>query len=423
MAKQLKFKFPKSFLWGASTSAHQVEGGNHNQWSVWELENARSLASAAQHKIGYLDRWPEVKEQASDPNNYVSGRAADHYNLYEKDFDAMQAMGLSAFRFSIEWSRIEPKEGQFDSAAIQHYRDYLKALKKRGLEPVATLYHWTVPVWFDELGGFEKQRNIKYFVRFAEKVLSELGPDLSYITSVNEPDTVMIHGYVTAQHPPQKHSWLRGAWVYFNLLRAHKRIYKLAKEKSRRFKVGFTKSYACVSPADEHWKSRLATRLDYLVRDDLVLWFVGKKTAFLGVNYYFSDLRQGFQLADHHKDTPRNDLGWEMRPDDLEKVLTRLAKRRKSVPVIVTESGVADYRDSYRQWWIEQSLRAIQAANNKGAKVVGYLHWSLLDNFEWAYGFWPRFGLLEVDYKTMKRTPRASAKWYSKLVKQMRSNK
>ncbi len=417
-----KFKFPGSFLWGASTAAHQVEGGNHNQWSVWELENAKSLASAAPHKIGYLDRWDDIKQAATDPSNYVSGVAADHYHQYEQDFDLAKGMNLNTFRFSIEWSRVEPKEGQFDMAQIQHYRDYIKALKKRGLEPFVTLYHWTVPVWFDEIGGFERSKNIKYFVRFAEKIIDELGPELSYITTINEPDTVMIHGYVTAQHPPQKHSAPLGVWVYINLLRAHRRIYKLAKSRSRRFKVGFTKSYARVRAKNQDFKSRLAVRLDYLLRDDWVLWLVGKKTAFIGVNYYFSDLRDGTKLIDHSADTPKNDLGWEMLPDDLEPVLKRLAKKRPNVPLIITESGVADSRDKYRKWWIAHSLQAIDNCLRDGVRVDGYLHWALIDNFEWAYGFWPRFGLVEVDYKTLKRQPRPSAKWYGQVVGQMRGS-
>ncbi|HET7630569.1 MAG TPA: family 1 glycosylhydrolase [Candidatus Saccharimonadales bacterium] len=418
-----KLKFPKRFLWGASTSAHQVEGDTHNQWSVWELENARALASAAPHKIGYLDDWDDIKAQATDPNNYVSGLAADHFNRYEQDFDLLERMNLNAFRFSIEWSRIEPKEGQFDSGAIQHYRDYIKDLKKRGIEPFVTLYHWTVPVWFDQKGGFERGKNIKYFVRFAEKIFDELGPELKYVTTINEPDTVMGMGYVTAEHPPQKRAPLLGAWVYLNLLRAHKRIYKLARGRSRRFKVGWTKNYAFVRPKQQDWKSRLAVRLDFWLRDDLQLWFIGKKTAFIGVNYYFSDLRDGTKLIDHGPDTARSDLGWEMLPDDLELVLKRVGGKRHKLPLIVTESGVADADDKYRKWWLAHSLKAIDNAIKAGIRVDGYLHWSLLDNFEWAYGFWPRFGLVAVDYPTQKRQLRPSAKWYGQVVKQMRETK
>lgn len=414
------FRFPKHFWWGAATSAHQVEGNTHNQWSVWELENAKSLAKAAPYRLEHLDNWAEIKAEATDPENYVSGVAVDHYNRYEQDFDAVKAMGLNAFRFSIEWSRIEPKEGHWDPVEIQHYRDYIKALRDRGLEPFVTLFHWTVPVWFSQKGGFERARNIKYFVRFAEKVIQEFGPDIKYITTINEPDTVAMAGYVTQDHPPQKHDPLRGAWVYLNLLRSHRQIYKLARKKSRRYKVGFTKAYAHVATSSDRWKERFMVRLDYLIRDDIPLWVVGRKTAFIGMNYYFSDRREGFKLVTHTGNVPTNDLGWEMLPDDLERVLLRVASRRPRVPIIITETGVADRNDKYRQWWIAHSLQAVHAAMEKGARVEGYIHWSLLDNFEWAYGKWPRFGLLEVDYKTLKRTPRPSAQWFAKVVKQMR---
>lgn len=414
------YKFPKHFFWGVATSAHQVEGNNHNQWSVWELENAKVLAAAAPHRVGHLDNWDEIKAMATDPSNYVSGDAVDHYRLYEKDFDIAKAMGLNAFRFSIEWSRIEPKEGHWDAAEIQHYRDYIKALKARGLEPFVTLFHWTTPVWFAQKGGFEKARNIRYFVRFAEKILQEFGPELRYITTINEPDTVVMAGYVTQNHPPQKNAPVLGAWVYLNLLRSHRQIYKLARQKSRRFKVGFTKAYAMVSPTNDTWQERLMTRLDYLIRDDLPLWVVGRKTAFIGMNYYFSDRREGFKLIKHIGNVPVNDLGWEMLPDDLEKVLLRVGKRRPKVPIIVTETGVADENDKYRQWWLAHTLDAIHKAMGKGVRVEGYMHWSLLDNFEWAFGKWPRFGLISVDYKTMKRSPRDSARWYARVVKQMR---
>jgi len=229
---QQQLHFPKRFLWGAAVCAHQVEGGQHNNWTVWELENAKSLAKAAEYKIGHLPIWPEVKRLATSPDNYVSGQAIDHYHRYEEDFDIMQKMNLNAFRFSIEWSRIEPREGVWDAAEIEHYRQYIQALKKRGLEPMLTLYHWTVPVWFAEKGAFARARNIDYFVRFAEKILEELGPDLHYITTINEPDTVATHGYWLLEHPPQRSNILEAFWVYRNHLKAHKIIYRIAHKQS-----------------------------------------------------------------------------------------------------------------------------------------------------------------------------------------------
>jgi beta-glucosidase len=416
---KISLRFPKRFLWGAATSAHQVEGGLHNQWTVWELENAKALTKQAEYKIAELPIWKEIKNEALDPDNYISGQAIDHFNRYEADFDIAQKMNLTAFRFSIEWSRVEPTEGSWDPAAIEHYRQYIAALKRRGLEPMMTLFHWTVPVWFAEKGGFENPANVKYFVRFAEKVLIELGKDLRYITTINEPDTVVSHGYITQEHPPQTHSYFKAFMVYRNLLFAHRQIYKLAHKMSRRYKVGFSKSYAHLRAADDRWQTRLGVRLDYWIRDDLVLWYVGRRNDFLGVNYYFSDRHSGFKVDNENENI--NDLGWEMRPKDLEKVLLRLGKRRKE-PIIITETGVADRNDSYRVAWLSQTITAVYNAMNKGVQIDGYMHWSLFDNFEWAFGRWPRFGLVEIDYKTFERKPRISAGWYAKAVKHFRGN-
>ena len=415
--KDTPLAFPKRFFFGASTSAHQVEGNNHNNWSVWELESAKTLAKSAEYKLADLPVWDEVKDDAIDPDNYVSGEAIDHYSRYQLDLALAEKLNMNAFRFSIEWSRIEPEPGVWNREAIDHYRDYIREIKRRGMEPLPTLYHWTVPVWFSEMGGFEHKGNIKFFTRFAEKVIDEYHEDFRYITTINEPDTVISHGYITLDHPPQQRSYLKAFLVYRNLLRAHKAIYNYAHKKSRRLKVGFTKSYAWVRGGDDRLITRLAVRVDLWVRDDVVIRYVRRKCDFLGVNYYFSDRHIGVGI--NNENTKVNDLGWDMRPEDLKHVLIRLKKWKK--PIIITETGVADHKDEHRKWWIAQTLAAVHGAIHAGVDVFGYLHWSLLDNFEWAYGRWPRFGLIGVDYKNgLKRTVRPSAIWYGKLISKMK---
>lgn len=428
MANSLKF--PPTFLWGASTSAHQVEGGNHSNWSVWELENAKALAKAAEYKLGHLPIWPEVKDLASSPDNYISGRAIDHYHRYEQDFDLLQTMGLNAFRFSIEWSRLEPEEGVWNAREIEHYRKYIKAMKARGLEPMLTLFHWTVPVWFTRKGGFERSHNIHHFVDFAARVAEEFGADLTYITTINEPDTVIGHGYITAEHPPQQHNVLKGLWVYRNLLLAHRRVYRQLHKQSSRFRVGFVKTYTHVTPGDEKRLSKVMTWLDTLLRDGLVLRYVGlRHLDFIGLNHYATDYYRGHryiagQVFDDETEPthPVNDLGWEMQPENLEPVLNRLKKYKK--PIFVMETGVADQNDAYRRQWLEGTIRAIHNAITNGANVQGHLHWSAFDNFEWAYGRWPRFGLVGIDYENdLKRFLRPSARYYAAFVKKMRGRK
>lgn len=412
-----ELKFPQRFFWGASTSAHQVEGGTHNNWSTWELENAKSLAKSASYKLSDMTVWPHIKDQATKPENYISGRAVDHYNRYKIDLAIAAKLNFNAFRFSIEWSRIEPEEGVWNLEAIEHYREYIREIIGHGMEPLPTLYHWTVPVWFQEKGGFEKAGNIEYFVRFAEKCIDEYYKYIRYITTINEPDTVISHGYITLEHPPQKRSYRKAFWVYRNLLKSHKRIHSYAHKKSRRLKVGFTKSYAYSYAGDDRWLTRLAAKLDPVIRDDVPIRYVKHHLDFVGMNYYFSDRHIGIGIENESEKL--NDLGWNMRPDDMYHVLMRLKKWKR--PIIVMESGAADHADQYRQWWIAQSLMAIHKALGKKVDVIGYLHWSLLDNFEWAYGRWPRFGLVEVDYENdLKRTVRPSALRYGRVIKKIR---
>lgn len=419
MTKQnLLLNFPKRFLWGASTAAHQVEGGNHNQWSVWELENARALAEQAKYQAKYLPKWDEIKDEVTDPDNYVSGRGVDHYNQYEKDFAALKKLNMNAFRFSIEWSRIEPEEGAWNAKAIAHYRDYLRALNKNKIEPIVTLWHWTMPVWFTDMGGFEKAANVKYFVRFCEKVLQELGREFRYIITINEPETYISKSYILGEWPPQHQSKIQGLRVYLNLINAHKKVYALAHQTSRKYIVGLAKTSAHQYAGDSAIISKLAAEVATWGADNFILNRVKKQLDFIGVNYYFTNRYYGYMV--HNPDQKVNDLGWDMQPQNIQLVLERLYDKY-GIPIIVTENGCADQDDEYRKWWITQTLIAMHKALQNGVRLEGYLHWSLLDNFEWASGYWPKFGLLEVDRKTMKRTARPSAVWFAQTLDKIRN--
>lgn len=417
MQDQQKLQFPKRFYWGASTSAHQVEGGAHNQWSIWELENAVALAQRAKYQDTWLPDWQRLEPQATDPKNYISGRAADHYSKYELDFDLLTKLNMNAFRFSIEWSRIEPEEGKWDEQAIAHYRGYLAALKERKIEPFVTLWHWTVPEWFDQKGGFEKRSNVKYFVRFAEKVLTELGSDFKHVITINEPEVFIDMSYNQGKWPPMIQNKQLALKVYVNLAVAHKRVYTVARGINRKFKVGLAKNCAHHYPGDDALISRLSARLAIWGADYFFLNIVKRKLDFIGLNYYFSNRFYGYRI--HNPNERQSDLGWDMQPANIEFVLERLWQKYHK-PIIITENGVADATDRDRQWWITQTVMAMNRALAKGVKLQGYLHWSLLDNFEWASGFWPRFGLISVDYATMRRKARPSAVWFGMLIDKIR---
>ena len=203
MPQRPKLSFPKRFLWGVSTSAHQIEGGNHNQWSVWELENAKSLAAQAPYQYDDLANWPDIRSAAKSASNYVSGKAANHYTLYEQDIQLVKKMNMNAFRFSVEWSRIEPEQGVWNAEAVEHYKSVLAELKKQDIEPIVTLFHFTLPVWFAKLGGFEKRANVDHFVNFSERILAELGSAVKYVITINEPEVYAIESYYRAKWPPQ----------------------------------------------------------------------------------------------------------------------------------------------------------------------------------------------------------------------------
>lgn len=417
MQKKPKLAFPNKFLWGAATSAHQVEGGTHNQWTVWELEHAKALAAQAPHHYGDLENWDEIEKQAKTPATYVSGRAADHYHRYEEDFDLLKKLNMNALRFSVEWSRIEPEEGAWNAAAVEHYKTYLAELKKRGIEPVVTLFHFTLPVWFAAKGGFEKRANVKYFVRFAEKVAQELGKDLRLIITVNEPRVYARESYLVGSWPPNVTS-KRTYWqVLGNLARAHNQAADAIHALGRRYKVSVAKNSAYVYAGDDALLSRKYADFLQYEADDYFLKKVVKRCDFLGVNYYFSDRVYGYRV--HNPDERVSDLGWDMSPANIQHALERLHEKYK-LPVIITENGLADAADEHRQWWLTQTLIGMQKAMDNGVQLDGYLHWSLLDNFEWDKGIWPRFGLAEVNYETMERTLRPSALWFGKVIKHLR---
>lgn len=419
MQKKLSLKFPKKFLWGAATSAHQVEGGTHNQWSVWELENAKSLAAQSEYHFGELDSWSENKEEAKNPETYVSGKSTDHYNRYEADFDLLKKMNMNSLRFSVEWSRVEPQEGAWNVEALEHYKAYVAELRRRGIEPVLTLFHFTLPVWFAALGGFEKRGNASYFVRFAEKIVRELGMDIRYVITINEPEVYAFESYMQGYWPPNVTSKLMARRVLNNLARAHNQAAAAIHGINRRYRVSIAKNSPYVYAGDDALLSRKYADFLQYARDDYFLKKVVKSCDFLGVNYYFSDRTYGYRV--HNPDERVSDLGWDLSPANIQQTLERLHEKYK-LPILITENGLADREDVDRRWWIAQTLVGMQKAMDNGVQLEGYLHWSLLDNFEWDKGKWPRFGLAAVNYDTLERTLRPSAIWFGKVIKNLREN-
>lgn len=410
--------FSKHFLWGAATSAHQVEGGVHNDWSVWELDNAKSLAAQASYHHDDIPSWKDHEKLATNPANYISGRAVDHYNRYEQDFDLLASMHMNAFRFSIEWSRIEPEEGVWSAEAITHYKRYIDELHRRGIEPVVTLFHFTLPVWFAQKGGFAKRSNVKFFLRYVEKVMEELSVNVRYVITLNEPNVYAALSYHEGVWPPNVRSKWQMYRVLRNLISAHNQSAKLIHRLKPRTKVSLAYHNAYYYAGDDAWLSHVTATILQYAHDDYFLRRVHKQCDFLGVNYYRSWRVYGYRV--HNPETAaQSDMGWDVTPEHIEQTVVRLHDKYK-LPILITENGVADARDTLRQQWIQSTVTALQAAISEGVDVWGYLHWSLLDNIELDSGRWPRFGLAAVNYRTMERTLRPSAIWYGKVIKKLR---
>lgn len=405
--------FPKNFLWGSATSAHQVEGETHNDWSEWEKENAVRLAKEAYKKFGHLGHWDRIRPEAEDPKNYLSGTACDHYHRYREDFDLAKSLHHNAHRFSIEWSRIEPEEGTFDEDAIKHYRDVLLALRERGLEPFVTLWHWTIPLWLAEQGGLESKEFPEYFRRYTQFVVSRLKNEVTFWITLNEPTSVIGAAYVSGVWPPQKKSYASAYRVFHSLAKAHNRAFHAIHEIDPEAKVGFANIMQSFVPyRKKSLLDRLSVRVARFFTNEYMLRLTRDHHDFLTVQYYFHN-RLNFIRRDHNKDHPESDLGWEIYPEGLYHILRFLGKFK--LPIYVTENGLADALDTKREHFIREHLRFVHKAIGEGIDVRGYFYWSLLDNFEWDKGYWPRFGLVAIDYKTQQRTVRKSALAYAQI--------
>lgn len=383
-----KLEFPKGFLWGAATSSHQVEGNNHNDWSEWEKVNAERLSKESGGK------YP--------PENYISGRACDHYNRFREDFDIAKSLNHNAHRFSIEWSRIEPEEGKWDELEIEHYREVIKTLRERGIEPFVTLWHWTLPLWIVNQGGWENKKISEYFARYAEKMATAY-PDVKFWITVNESKIYSINTHLRGKWPPQKKSLWSALKTYFNILSAHKLAYSKIHKDGVQVGIAKNNSYF------EGWTAPL---FNYLW-NDWFLYRIGNHQDFIGLNYYYHNRIKGFKYNQNENKTV-SDMDWEIYPEGIYHALMNLKKYNK--PVYITENGLADAKDVLRENFIKEHLTYAHKAIADGVDLRGYLHWSLLDNFEWDKGFAPRFGLVEINYETMERRVRQSALAYAKIA-------
>jgi len=392
-------KFPHSFLWGASTSAHQVEGGNiHNDW--WFAEQSGALKEA-------------------------SNQACRHYELYAQDFEIAEELGHNCHRFSIEWSRIEPQEGLFQDSEIEHYRKVITELKNRGIEPVVTLHHFTNPEWFSQRGGWVNHNLQRYFLRFVERIVKEFSGVVKFWVTINEPLVYSSHSYLLGVWPPKERSLFKTAKVTLNLAQAHIQAYRIIHKIYQDKKLDRPMvSIAANLQAFEFCSPTLKNKLAVYLRHKLYnLYFIetllrNKTLDYIGINYYGRNLADveswGIRhlLLDtckyNHFPLRKNSLGWDIYPQGLYKLLISLKKY--NLPVLITENGICTEDDNLRWDYIREHLGQLRKSMQEGVEVLGYIYWSLIDNFEWDKGFAPRFGLVHINYQDQKRTIRSSAR-------------
>lgn len=408
--------FPNDFLWGTATSSHQVEGHNaNNDW--WQ--------------------WEQVEGHILDGGD--SRVACDWWENAEADFDRAKEMGTNAHRLSLEWSRIEPEPGAFDPEALERYRVMLQGLHDREIEPMVTLHHFTNPLWLVEKGDFSTDLVVDYFRRYAAKVAAELGDLIPKWVTINEPMVYVLARYLQNDFPaPEARGWLEGRRAIGNLLRCHAAAYHAIKENYPQTLVGVAKHFRPIKPRvngnrlDAWWARRVARLFNESWMESLVSgrlrWPVGRGTIknlagtfdFVGINFYsrahvrfppragrlYEEQGSGGVLIAGDQPTGSH-------PGDLFEIVR--SNLRHDKPIYITESGLPDASDEHRPAYIITHLRELWRAVSLNYPVMGYYHWSLIDNFEWERGWSQRFGLIAMDPETQERRWRPSGRLYGEI--------
>ena len=422
-------RFPPGFHWGVATSAHQVEGGNGaNTWAEWEL----TTRPDGRPTIHSGDRC---------------GRAADHWEMFDTDLALMRWLGVDVYRFSVEWSRVEPLPGHLDDAALERYRSWCLRLVEAGITPMITLHHFTEPSWTGERGGFAHRGTVADWLRFVGVCVERLGDLVTNWVTVNEPVAYVTQGWVRGEWPPGRRDPGQAAVVLENLLLAHAAAYRVihaADRADHRHQVGLAHNIMPLRARRplNPWNAAVTRMLDRTynraVPDALHTGLLKLRLPgaaltvnhpglrgtqdFFGLNHYHRALvdtrprEPGMPVDLVPTPGERNDLGWTLEPSSIGEVLRWT--RRYGLPVIITEHGTVDGAtpDLRRRRFLGACLAEIADAVRDGVDVRGYLHWSLMDNFEWSHGFSAQCGLFRVDRGDFHRTPTTSAGYFREVI-------
>ena len=440
-----QIRFPDGFLWGASTSAYQIEGS--------------PLADGAGPSI-----WQRFSHSPGlTANNETGDVACDHYRRYESDVELMRELGLNSYRFSISWSRVLPEgRGAVNRKGLAFYERLVDALLERGITPNATLYHWDLPAALDDRGGWLNPDVADWFADYARVMFRALGDRVPMWATLNEPWVVTDGGYLHGALAPGHKNLFEPPIASHNLMRSHGAAVQVYRTEAKQ-RIGLVVNLEPKYPASDSPEDIAATRRAdaYMNRQYLDPAFFGRYPEempeifgeawpttfsdadmrliqqpidFLGVNYYTRNVTthdplKAPVLATGVKQPHKiyTETGWEVFPEALTRVLVWVTERYGRIPLYVTENGASFYdppkpidgrvEDPLRVEYYRQHLRATHEAIRQGADVRGYYAWSLFDNYEWSHGFAKRFGIVHVDYETMERTPKSSARYYSEVIR------
>jgi beta-glucosidase len=390
-------KFPDNFLWGTSISSYQTEGNNMNSdWWKWE-ESGKTT-----------DR---------------SGKACEYWENYNAYHDLLDDLGCGTFRLSIEWSRVEPREGEFDAYAIHHYRELLKDLRRRNIKTIVTLWHWTSPIWFEEKYGFHRRSSVAVFERYATRIVEELGDVIDIYVVLNEPMVPLGEGYLTGKFPPGYKSLWKFWRAHCHLATSHKKAYNAIHKAYPDALVGISYLYNWYDAPGGSFLERVAERVALWFRVDWLARKIRHHQDYFGLDYYRlgrirRDTKNSTYLGFRIEDDPHNPMGWVEYPIGIYKTLKQ-AHAKYKLPIYIMENGVPTDEgldDEKRSNFMREHLRFVARAIEEGVDVKGYNYWALMDNYEWLGGFQFKFGLVKIDYATMERLPRKSFDYYKEVI-------
>lgn len=425
--------FPETFLWGAASAAAQVEG-------AWQAD-------------GKCPSIWDVAPEGKIKNGDTCHTACDHYHRWREDVALMREMGLKSYRFSVSWCRVMPSQGRVNPAGLAFYSDLVDELLKSGIEPLVTLYHWDLPVWVQEKGGWFSEGIVPLFRDYVRAVVEALSDRVTWWIPMNEPQCFIMNGHMVGAHAPFAHRYLALSKLTRNCLLAHRAAVDAVRQYAKKTpKVGIAMASSAFVPASEreadiaqarhdtfyHPAGAMSNRWwgDPIFKGEPVTAYGVYRTRksdmprmrcdmdFIGLNVY-SPLQRDWK--DHSKEWPeerKTSMGWLIDGRCLYWAI-RFFHERYGLPVMVTENGMADsdavgpdgrVHDEKRVRFLREYLGSVERALDEGIPVLGYQHWSVMDNFEWAEGYGPRFGLIHVDYATQKRTLKDSAYAYRQII-------